>query len=134
MGFSRDPPDFVNFGLSQRFATAVGPDLRSLRADKVEVILRPTVNRPVCRSVRHPSGTRNQFFFFFFLFIFRELRVCWCAASSLTRGRVCSLLLLLAIASAGCGHFFRRFEDVHCLLLQNYDTMLTAPMFLTSLI
>jgi hypothetical protein len=29
---------------------------------KVKVILRPTVNRPVRPGVRHPSGTRDQFF------------------------------------------------------------------------
>jgi hypothetical protein len=33
------------------------------RPVKVEVKLRPTVSRPVHFGVRHPSGTRDQFFF-----------------------------------------------------------------------
>jgi hypothetical protein len=40
----------------------------------VEVNLRPTVSRPVCLGVRHPSGTRNQFFFPLEI-SFRQLRV-----------------------------------------------------------
>jgi hypothetical protein len=31
---------------------------------KIKVILRPRVSRPVRLGVRHPSGTRDQFFFF----------------------------------------------------------------------
>jgi hypothetical protein len=60
----------------------------------VKVILRPTVSRPVCPGVRRPSGTRDQFFFLLQIF-FRQLRVCYFVAPSLTRGRVCNLLLLL---------------------------------------
>jgi hypothetical protein len=58
---------------------------------EVEVILRPTVSRPVCLSVRHPSGTRDQFFFLLEIY-FRQLRVCYFVAPSLTTGRVCNVL------------------------------------------
>jgi hypothetical protein len=66
---------------------------------KVKVILRPTVSWPVRLGVRHPSGTRDQFFLLLEIF-FRQLRVCYFVAPSLMRGRVCNLLLLLVLASA----------------------------------
>jgi hypothetical protein len=53
----------------------------------------------VCLGVRHPSGKCDQFFFLLEIF-FRQLRVCYFVAPSLTRGRVCKLLLLLILASA----------------------------------
>jgi hypothetical protein len=64
----------------------------------VEVKLRRTVSRPVCLVVRDPSGTRDQFVFLLEIF-FRHLRVCYFVGPSLTRGRVCNLLLLLVLAS-----------------------------------
>jgi hypothetical protein len=67
-------------------------------ATKVKVTLRPTVSRPVRLGVRHPSEIRDQFFFLLEI-LFRHLRVCYFVAPSLTRGRVC-LLLLLVLASA----------------------------------
>jgi hypothetical protein len=57
------------------------------------------VSRPVWLGVRHPSGTRDQFFFLLKMF-FRQLSVCYFVAPSLTSGRVCNLLLLLVLASA----------------------------------
>jgi hypothetical protein len=66
--------------------------LMSYEDSKVKVILRQTVNRPVCLGVRHSSWTRDQFFFFFKI-IFIQLRVCACAAPSPTRYRICSLQL-----------------------------------------
>jgi hypothetical protein len=59
---------------------------------EVEVNLRPTVSRPVCPGVRPPSGTCDQFFLRHEI-SFRQLRLCYFVAPSLTRGRVCNLLL-----------------------------------------
>jgi hypothetical protein len=42
---------------------------------------------------------RDQFFFPIEIFL-RELQVCYLMVPSLTRGRVCNLLLLLGLASA----------------------------------
>jgi hypothetical protein len=58
---------------------------------EVEDNLRPTVSRPVCLGVGHPSGTREQYFFLFKI-LFRQLQVCYFVAPSLTRGRVCNIL------------------------------------------
>jgi hypothetical protein len=59
---------------------------------EVEVNLRPTVSRPVCPGVRRPSGTRDQFFFRHEI-SGRQLRLWYFVAPSLTRLRVCNLLL-----------------------------------------
>jgi hypothetical protein len=66
---------------------------------EVEVKLRLAVSRSVRLGVRHPSGTRDQFFFLHEIF-FTQLWVCYFVAPSLTRGRVRNLLLLLVLASA----------------------------------
>jgi hypothetical protein len=84
---------------------------------EVEVNLRPTVSRPVCLGVRRPSGTRDQFYFLVEI-SFRQLRVCYFVEPSLTRGRVCNLLvkLLLGLARAvTLGSKSRRTQD-HILL------------------
>jgi hypothetical protein len=68
----------------------------SLIEVEVEVKLRPTVSRPVCPGVRRPSGTHGQFFILLEIF-FRQLRLCYFVAPSLTRGRVCNLLVQLLL-------------------------------------
>jgi hypothetical protein len=69
--------------------------------NEVAVNLRPTVSLPVCPGVRRPSETRDQFFFLLEI-SFRQLQLCYFVAPSLTRGRVCNLLvhLLLGLARA----------------------------------
>jgi hypothetical protein len=76
----------------------------------------PTVNRLVCLGIKHSSGLTTRF-----LLLLRQLRVCWCGALSVTRGRVCRLQLLLALASAVILRSESRGTRDHILLSQIRD-------------
>jgi hypothetical protein len=74
--------------------TSFSSNCRAKTQVKVKVMLRPTVSRPVCLGIKHPSGTYDQI-----SITVRQLLIFLCGALSLTRGRVCRLQLLLALTS-----------------------------------
>jgi hypothetical protein len=78
----------------------------------VKAMLRPTVSRPIWPAVRHPSGAHDQMYI-----PVRHLRVCWCGAPSLTRGRSYTLPLLLDLASAAILRSESHRTHDHCILL-----------------
>jgi hypothetical protein len=69
--------------------------VRLIASLSLSLILRPTVSRPVCPGIKHPSGAYDQI-----LITVRHLQVCWCGSFSLTKERICRLQLLLDLASA----------------------------------
>jgi hypothetical protein len=90
---------------------------KNVDISSLSLILRPTVSRSVCLGVKHPSGAYDQIFI-----TVRQLRVWWCGAMSLTRGRVCRLQLLLALASAVLVTLFYCLRFETSLFVASYDT------------
>jgi hypothetical protein len=77
---------------------------------------RPTISRSVYFGRKHPSGAYYHTFV-----TVRQLWICWCGALSLTRGRVCRLQLLLALANADILGFESRGTRGHILQSQIRD-------------
>jgi hypothetical protein len=96
---------------------------------KVKVMLWLMVIQPVYPGVKHPSGAQDQIFV-----TVRQLRVCWCGAPSLTRGRVCCLQPLLVLTSAVILGSQSQGTHDHILLSQIRDSLNLegqAPVFIS---
>jgi hypothetical protein len=70
-------PQLTAFHFSQPQLSTTQPQLKRVRV-RASVMLRPTVNQPVCLGVKHSSAARGQ------VITAEQLRVCWCGVPSLT--------------------------------------------------
>jgi hypothetical protein len=94
-------------------------------------MLWPTVSWPVLswNKVPHPSGAYNQIFIAVW-----QLRVCWYEVFSLRRGRVCRLLLLLALTNADILGSESLGTRDHILLSQIWDFPFRHLLWLAGLL
>jgi hypothetical protein len=84
---------------------------------RIDGVTRLWAGGPVCLGVKPHLGPKTRF-----LLLSDSCGICWCGASSLTRGRVSHLILLLVLASAVILRSESRGTHDHILLSQIRDS------------